>query len=111
SRLRGIVMKLQKMDPNDIGSCYLLAACQYQIKDKGGAKINFEKAQERLDAVESVDDWRDIDFEMLRIGVIEYSKYMIQAQLYDNAENLLNQVKQWYVDDTIFMAYYNEVIN
>ena len=111
SRLRGKVMKLQKMDPNDVGAFYLLAACQYQIKDKGGAKISFEKGQEKLDALESVEDWRKIDLEMLRLGIIEYSKYMMQAQLTDNAKNLLNQVKQWYEDDEIFMAYYDEVIN
>ncbi|WP_139134247.1 hypothetical protein [Crocinitomix algicola] len=111
SRLRGKVMKLQRMDPTDIGSYYLLAACQYQIKDKGGAKISFNKGQEKLDLVESVEDWRDIDFEMMRLGVIEYCNYMVQNRLCDNAKKLLNQVKQWYEDDEIFMNYYDDVVN
>lgn len=111
SRLRGTVMKLQKLDPNDVGSYFILTAAQYQIKDKSSAKITYQEAQTRLDAVESVDSWRPVDFEVLRIGVFEYANYLLTLSQCADAKKLLNQVKQWYEDDEIFMAKYNEIVN
>ena len=104
-------MKLQKLDPEDVGSYYLLTAAQYQIKDKASAKVTLKTAQEKLDAIESVENWRPIDLEMLRMGVIEYSKYLVQMSQKDAACVLLNKVKQWYEKDDTFMAYYDETCN
>ncbi|MFT5821417.1 MAG: hypothetical protein ACI8ZM_002670 [Crocinitomix sp.] len=111
SRLRGTVMKLQRLDPADVGSHFLLAACQFQIKDKGSAKITSKEAQLRLDAVESVEDWREVDMDMLRIGVIEYARYFKQARQPEISKKILNKVKQWYEDDEAFMAEYDDIVN
>jgi hypothetical protein len=111
NRLRGSVMKLQKLDPEDVGSYFLLMAAQYQIKDKASAKVTHKTAQEKLDAIESLENWRPIDLEMLRMGVIEYSKYLVQMSQKDAACVLLNKVKQWYEKDDTFTAYYDEICN
>lgn len=111
SRLRGTVMKMKRLDPNDIGSQFLLGACQYQIKDKGSGKITIKEAQKLLDAVESVDDWREVDFEMMRIGVLEYAGYLVQARQCEKAREILNKVKQWFEEDEIFMSKYDEIVN
>jgi tetratricopeptide (TPR) repeat protein len=111
SRMRGTVMKLQRMDPNDVGSYFLLTAAQYQIKDKGSAKITLKKAQEKLNAIESVDSWRKIDLEMMQIGIIEYSNYLVKMRQCDKAKDILNKVKQWFEKDEDFMSKYDEIVN
>lgn len=111
NRLRGTIMKLQRVDPSDVGSHFLLTAAQYQIKDKGSAKITLKTAQAKLDEIQSVEDWREIDFEMLRIGIVEYSRYLVKMRQYDKAKELLNKVKQWLENDEVFMEYYDEIVN
>ena len=111
SRLRGTIMKLQRLDPKDVGSYFLLAACQYQIKDKGSAKLTVKEAQARLDAIESVEDWREVDFEIMRIGVMEYARYFVKMRQKEKADEIMNKVKQWYEDDETFMEEYDEIVN
>lgn len=111
SRLRGTVMKLQRLDPADVGSHFLLAACQFQIKDKGSAKITSKEAQARLDAIESVEDWREVDFTMMRIGVMEYARYFVKMRQPDRADMIMNKVKQWYEEDETFMEEYDAIVN
>lgn len=111
SRLRGTVMKLQKLDPNDVGSYFLLTAAQLQIKDKSSAKITLKEAQERLEAIESVEDWRPVDFDMLRMGIVEYALYLVQMRQCDKAKEIMNQVKQWFEKDETFKAKYDEIVN
>jgi hypothetical protein len=111
NRLRGSVMKLQKLDPADVGSYFLLTACQLQIKDKTGAKITLTEAQKRLDAIESVDNWRPVDFELLRIGVYEYASYLVGMKQCDKAREIMNKIKQWFEEDEVFLAKYDEIVN
>ena len=111
SRMRGTVMKLQRLDPADVGSHFLLCAAQYQIKDKGSAKLTLKKAQIKLDEIESVDSWREIDFEMMRIGVSEYAKYLVKMRQCDKAKDILNKVKQWFEEDEDFLRMYDDIVN
>jgi len=112
AKLMGYIAKLHRFSKDDVGSYFLRAAAQYNEKDKGGAKLTQKEAWERLDAVESVEGWSDIDKEMLRIGVIEYCNAQINIiRQTQPAKDLLGKVKQWLEDDEIFMDYYNKVIN
>lgn len=111
-RLMGYIAKLHRFDKDDVGSYFLRAGAQYMEKDKSGGKLSAQEAWERLDAVESVEDWREIDLEMLRIGVIVFCRSQIEVLRQDEqAKELLGRVKQWLEDDPIFMEYYNKVIN
>lgn len=103
--------QLLKLDENDIGGYFLKAAVFYNLKDKGSAKLEAEKAFELLDAVESVESWHPVDLESLKIGVIEYCKSIIAMNQVDKAKDLLGRVKQWLEHDSEFMAYYDSVIN
>jgi len=111
-KLMGYIAKLHRFSKDDVGSYFLRAGAQYQQKDKGGAKLSQKEAWERLDAVTSIDDWRPIDLEMLRIGVIEYCNAQINVMRQtEPAKKLLGKVKQWFEDDEIFMEYYDKVMN
>lgn len=110
-KLMGAIAKLHRFAKDDVGSYFLKAGAQYQTKDKGGARITTRQAFEMLDQVESVENWRPIDLEMLRIGVIEYCKAMISMNMIKDAKDLLGRVKQWLEDDEIFMNYYDCVVN
>ena len=112
AKLMGYIAKLHRFSKDDVGSYFLRAAAQYQEKDKGGAKISQEEAWERLEAVESVDGWNEIDLEMLKLGVIEYCNAQINVMRLDKpAKDLLGKVKQWLEDDEEFMAYYDKIVN
>lgn len=111
NRMRGSIMKLQRMDPNDVGSYYMLGAAQFQIKDKSGAKISIEKGDLKLSEIQSVDNWRPIDYEMLRLGVIEYSNYLVTSGQSGEAKKIMGKVKQWFEEDEIFMKKYDEIVN
>ncbi|OIQ35202.1 MAG: hypothetical protein BM555_04165 [Crocinitomix sp. MedPE-SWsnd] len=112
AKLMGYIAKLHRFSKDDVGSYFLRAAAQYQEKDKGGAKLSQKEAWERLEAVESVDGWSDIDKEMLRVGVIEYCNAQINVMRQETAaKDLLGKVKQWLEDDEDFMAYYDRIVN
>lgn len=108
NRMRGTIMKLQRVDPSDVGSHFLMTAALFRIKDKSGAKLALKEALAQLDAVESVENWREVDFEMLRIGIIEYSKYRIDLRQDQFAKDVLNKVKQWFEEDEEFMRFYDQ---
>ena len=111
SRMRGTIIKVQRLDPTDVGSQYLMAAAKYNLKDKSGGKEALKEAEAALAEVTSVEDWREVDLLMLRMGVLEYSKYLIDARQPDGAKTLLGKVKQWFEEDEIFMEFYNEYVN
>lgn len=108
NRMRGTIMKLQRVDPNDVGSHFLMTAALFQIKDKSGAKRQLKEALEVLDQVESVEDWRKVDKDMLKLGIFEYCRYRIDSRQEKYAKDVLNKVKQWFEDDEEFMRFYDE---
>lgn len=111
-KLMGYIAKLHRFAKDDLGSYFLKAGAQYMEKDKSGGKISQQEAWARLEEVQSVDDWRPIDFEMLRIGVIVYCDAQInEMRQPDAAKDLLGRVKQWLEKDPIFMAYYDKIVN
>ncbi len=110
-KMMGTIAKLHRFASDDVGSYFLKAAAQYNTKDKSGGKLTAKEAYLKLDAVESVEGWRPIDLEMLRIGVIEYCKAKINMNQTPEAKTLLGKVKQWLEDDEEFMSYYDCVVN
>lgn len=111
NKLRGSIMKLQRFNPDDVGSYFLMAASQYRIKDKGGAKITLQKANEMLAAIETTEGWHEVDFAMLRIGVIEYAKYLADFRMDQALKDILGKTKQWMENDKEYMAFYDQHIN
>jgi hypothetical protein len=107
NRLRGSIMKLQRFDKEDVGSWFLLTAAQYRIKDKGSAKITFKEAMLKLEAIESTDSWRSVDFVMFRMGILEYAKYCAELSQLDKVRDILGKTKQWMENDEEYMAFYN----
>lgn len=110
-KLMGTIPKLHKIDRNDVGSYFLKAAAEYQTGDKGTAKETQKEAFSRLSAVKSIENWRPIDVEMLKIGIMEYCKAVIKLNQKQLAIDTIGKVKQWFEKDDEFMAYYNEIVN
>ena len=111
-RLRGSIAKLHRFDRDDVGSYFLKAGAELFNQNKSGSKLTAQEAYERLEEVKSMENWRPIDKEMLRIGVITYASALIdELQQTEEAKKLLGRVKQWLEDDQQFMAYYDKVVN
>jgi hypothetical protein len=111
AKVIGAISKLHRIAKDDVGSYFLKAASEYNTGDKGTGKITAADAYARLGAVTSVEGWRPIDLEMLKLGIIEYSKTLIKLNQKPKAVELLGSVKQWLEKDEEFMAFYNEVVN
>jgi len=110
SKVTGAVSKLHRIAKDDVGSYFLKAAAEYNTGDKGTAKITTADAYARLDLVTSVEGWRPIDLEMLRLGIIEFCKSQILLNQKPKAVDLLGKVKVWFEDDEEFMLYYCEIM-
>ena len=110
-KMLGSIAKMHRFAKDDVGSYFLKAAAQFNSKDKSGGKLTAKEGYSRLEEITSVEGWRPIVFEMLRIGVIEYSKAKINMSQIPEAKTLLGKVKQWLEDDEEFMTYYDCVVN
>jgi hypothetical protein len=111
-KLMGYIAKLHRFAKDDVGSYFLKAGAQYMEKDKSGGKLTQKEAWARLDEVQGVENWRPIDLEMLRIGVIVYCDAQINMMRQTQpAKDLLGRVKQWLEKDPVFMAYYDKIVN
>jgi hypothetical protein len=110
-KLLGAIPKLHKIDRNDVGSYFLKAAAEYNNGDKGSAKETQKEAFTRLSAIKSVEGWREVDLEMLKMGIIEYCKAVIKMNQKQLAVDTIGKVKQWFEKDDEFMAFYNEIVN
>lgn len=110
-KLMGIIPRLHRIAPNDVGSYFLKAACEYQNGDKSSAKLTQKDAYARLDAITSVENWRPVDFAMLKLGVMEYCKALIKMNMKIQACELAGKVKQWFENDDEFKAFYDELCN
>lgn len=110
-RLQGYIAKLHRFNKEDLGSYFLKSGAMYMEKDNSGGRVAQKEAWEKLEETTSVDSWRPIDFEMLRIGVIVYCDSWINMKRQkQEATKILGKVKQWLEDDEQFMDYYNKVM-
>ena len=107
----GAISKLHRIAKEDVGSYFLKAAAEYNTGDKGTGKITMQDAYKRLGEVTSVEGWRPVDLDMLKLGIIEFSKSLIKMNQKPKAQELLGMVKQWFENDEEFMDFYNEVVN
>ena len=112
AKLMGSIAKLHRFNTDDVGSYFVKTGAQLMEKDKSGAKITQKDAWDRLNAVENIDSWRPIDFEMLKIGAMLYCDAQINVMLQvEPAKELLGKIKQWFEKDASFMEYYKKVTN
>ena len=111
ARLQGHVAKLHRFNKDDIGSYFVRSGSQYMNKDNSSGRISEQEAFDKLNAVTSVEDWRPVDYEMLKVGVMLYCDAQINMLRQDKkAKDLLGKVKQWLENDEEFMDYYNCVM-
>ena len=122
-RLMGKIPLMVKIDPKDVGAIYLKAAAYYHKKDVTGMKKTAKIADELLANADpnaytiSDDDSHDltnkkkIDKEMLKIGVIHYSRALILARQKPAAIDLMGKIAQWFEEDAEFKSAYDEIVN
>lgn len=122
-RLMGVIPLMMKVDPSDVGTMYLKAAAYFHKKDITTMRKTAKIADELLAAADpnaytiSDDDSHDvtnrkkIDLEMLKIGVIHYSRALILGRQKPAAIDLMGKVAQWFEEDAEFKSAYDEMVN
>jgi len=123
-RMAGYLPMMDKIDKDDIGTRFLKSAAQHYRKDKAGMRETIKQAEELLKNAEQskftideknddidVIDRKKIDLDLLKLGVFEYCKVMIEIRQADKAKDILGKIAQWYANDKEFKAKYDEIVN
>ena len=103
--------KAYKLNPNDVGAKYLEGACKFRVQDKGGANALWKEAEKMLATITSLDDYREEDKKLFKMGVFETAEAYVAMKQVDKAKTLLGKVAQWFEDDEDFKAKYDEIVN
>lgn len=105
------VIKVPKVDANDVGSKYLLGACKYRKGDKSGATTEWKEADKLLDGITSVEDWVEADYKMLALALSETAECYVDSRRPEIAKELMNKGYKWLEDNEEFKARYDEIVN
>lgn len=105
------VSKAYKLNPTDIGAKYLEGACKFRSQDKGGANTLWKEAEKLLADLKSLDDYKQEDKDLLKMGIFETCECYISTKQVDKAKTLLGKVAQWYEGDEDFKAKYDAIVN
>ena len=107
----GWAQKYAKITHNPVGADLLVAAGKYRAGDKSGSKIAFSKCDEELAKIDNLAHWSDSDVSIFKHGVIQAAECFVAARQLEKAQNLLNTVKVWYLDDEEFNLRLDEILN
>lgn len=88
-RLILTAMRYQRVSKNGVGAKYLEGLAYLRTKDKILGKINIQEADEMLDNYTQSDSWGPNDSLILKIGVVEYNKYLLERQDSLTSDSLL----------------------
>ncbi|MGB0933909.1 MAG: hypothetical protein ACPGU5_06475 [Lishizhenia sp.] len=105
------VTKVYKFDRYELGAKYLEGACKYNAGDKSTARYKWKEADEIFETIESINDWKEEDLDLLKLGVMESAKCMVASRQNDKAKEMLDKVAPWFEDDKDFKSKYDEIIN
>lgn len=107
----GWATKVYKISPTDVGAKYLEGACKFRAQDKGGANALWKEGEKMLAAVKSLEEYRDEDKELFKMGIFETCECYIAMKQVDKAKTLLGKVAQWFEGDEDFKAKYDAIVN
>lgn len=105
------VTKVYKFDRYELGAKFLEGACKHNSGDKSTARYKWKEADEILAKTESVADWNEEDLELLKLGVIESAKCLVNSRQKDKAKVMLDKVAPWFETDEDFQSRYDEIVN
>lgn len=111
TKAAGWVSKAYKLNAQDVGAKYLEGACKFRKQDKGGANALWKEAEKMLANIKSLEEYRDEDKELFKMGIFETAQCYISMKQVDKAKALLGKVAQWFEDDEDFKARYDEIVN
>lgn len=102
-----VLMKYYKIMPDDVGGKYLEGACKFRDADKGGANTVWKVAEQKLNAITSIENWSDTDKAFLKIGVFQAAECYIASKQSAKARTLLDKVAPWFEADDEFKEKYD----
>lgn len=110
-RTKGWLFKLYKVSPDDLGGLYLQAAIALVQGERSGANELIKKANAKMDGIKSTANWKQEDFDMLRVGLVEAAEIYIKNRQADKAKEMMNKGYKWLANDEVFKLKYDEIVN
>ena len=123
-KMSGTIASMIKIDKNSVGANFLRLTAYYEKKDKANIKKYIKICNTLFDNIDSeqysIDEENDdydaierkkADLELLKIGIIGYTKMLVVKNQVEKAKDIMGKTKQWYPEDKEYKAAYDEIIN
>ena len=107
----GWAQKYSKITHHPVGAQLLVASGKYRSGDKTGAKNILAKCDHSIAQIDNLAFWIDSDVSFFKHGVIQAAECYVAARQLEKAQQLLNTVKVWYLDDEEFNLRLEEILN
>lgn len=104
-------VKYQKISANLAGAKYFSGACKTLDSDPGSARTFWNDGEEMLKEITSIDGWSEADKKMLMMGILYSAEVLKSKRQKDKAKILMNKVAQWFEEDEVWIAKYDEIVN
>ena len=101
--------KASTFSPDDAGVWLLKGVCNYYMKAKSPAKMDFEEANKILETL-TFSELYDSEKAMLKLGLMEYAR-LFKAKSPDKASAMLDKGYKWFEEDKDYKALYDEIVN
>jgi hypothetical protein len=124
NRMPSVLSQMIKIDKYSVGAHFLKISAYYVKKDKANIKKYTKICNDLFDNINaeqySIDEENDdydlinrkkADLELLKIGIMEYTKILVANKQSEKAEDIMGKTKQWYPEDKEYKAAYDEIVN
>ncbi len=101
-------MKYQKITENVIGAKYLIGACKYVKKDKGGAMKDWKEADKLAENI-NLDSFSEADKNIFKLGILKSAESYVNLKQTDKGKTLLDKYADFFKEDEDFNTKYKEL--
>lgn len=110
SKAKSYYKYLVGMDPSDWGAWFLRGVSESQLNMKSEAKISIETAMKGLESTESIDDYWEGQVVLLKEGLINYSKYLVDTGKVNEAKEVMALGYNFLKDDNEYKIAYDDIM-
>lgn len=106
--------KMMKIEPANIGVNLMKGVSEYLNKNKTEGKANIKVGIDGLKALTTFDSMSDEDKRFMKLGLIEYTNFLLTSKDYSGAKSAITLGYQYYQDkeaDKEYIELYNKVVN
>lgn len=112
-KANGLIKKILKIEPENIGSLIVLGLCEYGVKNKTEGKKNLEQGLKNLKELKSFDELSTEDKNMMKYAIMAYTDFLLEQKDFSGAKSAITLGYQYYKgeENKDYEEKYNKVVN